>query len=188
MGGDHLWDAVSAIGQVVGAIAVVVSIVYLAIQIRANTRAVRGQAGFEAAHSWAETNEVLGQLPDDVMRLFREAFDADAGRTEAWSEGERHRMSVLFRSLFQKLEGQYFLYVNGSLDAGLWAQRCAIARGMIRSPYMRGWWENERTIRTFSPAFAAAIDAAGDAIDVSRVAYPAGRSSTAPATTPERTS
>lgn len=170
------WEAVSAIGQVVGAVAVVISIVYLAVQIRANTRAVRGQAGFDAAHSWAQTNEVLGQLPDNVLRLFREAFDADADKAAAWSEDEHHRMSVLLRSVLQKLEGQYFLYVNGSLDAGLWTQRCAIARGMIQSPYMRGWWANERAAKTFSPSFIAVIEAAGDAIDISRIAYPAGRS------------
>jgi len=182
------WEAVSAIGQVVGAVAVVVSIVYLALQIRANTRAVRGQAGFEAAHSWAETNEVLGQLPDDQLRLFREAFDADAEHIPTWSEGEHHRLSLLFCSVFQKLEGQHFLYVNGSLDAGLWDQRCAIGRGMIQPPYMRAWWENERAIRTFSTGFVAAIETRGDSIDFSRVAYPAGRSPTVPESTQERTS
>lgn len=172
------WEAVSAIGQVVGAIAVVVSIAYLAIQIRANTRAVRGQAGFEAAHSWAETNEILGQLPEDSLRLFRESFDADPEATSTWTEVEHHRLSLLYRSVFQKLEGQYFLYINGSLDAALWDQRCAVGRGMIEPPYMRAWWDNERAIKTFSPAFVAAIEAAADAIDYSRVAHPAGRSPT----------
>ena len=36
------WDALSAIGQTVGALAVVISLIYLAVQMRQNTRAVRG--------------------------------------------------------------------------------------------------------------------------------------------------
>ena len=35
------WEAVSAIGQVLGALAVVVSLIYLAAQVRQNTRVVR---------------------------------------------------------------------------------------------------------------------------------------------------
>lgn len=182
------WEAISAIGQVLGAVAVVISIVYLAIQIGANTRAVRGQAGFEAAHSWAETNELLGQLPANTLRLLREAFDADPGETATWSEDEHHRISLLYRSVYQKLEGQHHLYVNGSLDAGLWTQRCAVGRGMIQSPYMRSWWENERAVRTFSPAFVAAIEAAEEAVDASRITHPGGRSSTIPGSLHDRPS
>ena len=32
------WDAVAAIGEAVGALAVVVSVIYLALQVRKNTR------------------------------------------------------------------------------------------------------------------------------------------------------
>ena len=46
-----------AIGEVVAAIAVVVSIVYLAAQIRSNTRATKASASFDATHSWATLNE-----------------------------------------------------------------------------------------------------------------------------------
>lgn len=41
MGGDHLWDALGAVGELVGAIAVVATLGYLAVQIRQNTNAVK---------------------------------------------------------------------------------------------------------------------------------------------------
>lgn len=37
------WDAIGAIGEVVGALAVVISLVYLALQIRQNSRQVEEQ-------------------------------------------------------------------------------------------------------------------------------------------------
>ena len=38
------WEAIGAIGEVAGAVAVFASLVYLALQIRQNTRAIRGSA------------------------------------------------------------------------------------------------------------------------------------------------
>ena len=40
-----------AIGEVVGAIAVIVSILYLSIQVRANARTMKATASFDATHS-----------------------------------------------------------------------------------------------------------------------------------------
>ena len=58
------WEAVGAIGEIIGAVAVVVSILYLAAQISSNTRAIRSDAGFEATHSWATTNEICRSFTD----------------------------------------------------------------------------------------------------------------------------
>jgi len=45
------WEAIGAIGEIVGAVAVVVTIGYLAVQIRQNTRSVRDSAFQEVIHS-----------------------------------------------------------------------------------------------------------------------------------------
>ncbi len=38
------WDAIGALGEIAGAVAVFASLVYLALQMRQNTRAIRGRA------------------------------------------------------------------------------------------------------------------------------------------------
>ena len=50
------WEAIGVIAEVVGAVAVIVSLVYLAIQVSSNTRALRATASFDTTHSWATTN------------------------------------------------------------------------------------------------------------------------------------
>ena len=40
MGGDHLWEAIGAVGEIVGAAAVVITLIFLTIQLRQNTRSV----------------------------------------------------------------------------------------------------------------------------------------------------
>src|SRR5512139_1174321 len=152
------WEAIGAIGEIIGAGAVVVSIVYLSIQIRSNTRATRGSASYEAAHSWAQTNEQLAQLPDDVFRMVGGWYRPDIAST--LSDEDHARMTLWNRSILQKLEGQYFLYRYGLLEADLWEQRRATGRGMIDPPHMRAWWENEKKIATFSHQFISTIESA----------------------------
>src|SRR5262249_19785277 len=45
------WEAIGAIGQVVGALAVVISLIYVAREIKSNARASR-LAGMEAGSRW----------------------------------------------------------------------------------------------------------------------------------------
>ena len=47
MGGDHLWDAIGATGEWAGAIAVVATLGYLAVQIRQNASSMRSSAELE---------------------------------------------------------------------------------------------------------------------------------------------
>ena len=150
------WDAIGAIGEMIGAGAVVVSIVYLSIQIRANTRATRGSASYDAAHSWAQTNELLFQTPDATLANARHWLDDEV--RGCLSTDEESRIEVLWRSMYQKLEGQYFLYKYGLLDAELWEYRRRVGRAMLQQAYPRAWWERAIKIGEFSPQFIREIE------------------------------
>jgi hypothetical protein len=82
------WEAVGALGEWIGAFGVVISIVFLAQQVRSNTRALKARAAYDAGIGWAELNEELAQnilfdtntpgsfnFPDDTIRLWQP--DAD---------------------------------------------------------------------------------------------------------------
>jgi hypothetical protein len=150
------WDAIGAIGEIVGALAVVISIAYLAIQIRSNTRATKASAGFEATHSWAASNEQATQMTDGLLEAMNKSFGPEA-RQNDFSDIENIRIGAHFRSLFQKLEGQYYLYQYGYLATDLWKKRSSWARGFIQLPYYKNWWENELKEMVYSDEFVDAI-------------------------------
>jgi hypothetical protein len=160
------WDAVSAIGEIVGAVGMIVSIVYLAHQIRTNTRATRASASFNAMHSWAHTNESLSALSDEaigwVVKLGPDVTPADL------SEVEWVRLTLATRAIVQKLEGQYYLDRYGLLHDGVWEKRRGIVRGMIDLPVLRTWWEGELRQETFTDEFIAALKQ-GVPIDAIRI-------------------
>jgi hypothetical protein len=116
------WEAIGASGESLAAVAVVVSIVYLSIQIRSNTRATEASASFDATHSWALSNELVHQISDGLLLSFQRSYDPEA-QPDEFSPTDRVRMSIHHRSLFQKLEGQYYLHMYGYLEPDVWRKR-----------------------------------------------------------------
>lgn len=151
------WELIGTIAEVIGAVAVIVSILYLALQVNANTRSVRANAGFEAAHSWAISNEILYQASKEDRITFVRAFDP-AESLDSFSEDQRVHISILMRSIFQKLEGQYYLFKYGNLDAGIWDNRKTWAAGALQIPFFKNWWEIEKSQLIFSPEFIEVVE------------------------------
>ncbi len=54
------WDAVGSIAEVVGAVAVLITLIYLAVQTRNNVKVMRSRAIWDAQGSFVEVNEILG--------------------------------------------------------------------------------------------------------------------------------
>lgn len=160
-------EQINYIAQTVAAFAVVGSLIYLAIQTRQaneqtrlNTQALKASAGFEATHSWATLNELVMSLPKDRLAT---ALEANVGKPwDDFSEPDRLWLALLHRALFQKLEGQYFLFKFGSLEPGIWEKRRDWAAGLIKLPFFRQWWEFDKAQNMWTDEFIAAIEAARD--------------------------
>jgi hypothetical protein len=66
------WEALGAIGEIVGAVAVVVTIAYLAVQIRQNTRAVKSSV-FSELQSEVRQQAFSLANDEDLARIWRQA-------------------------------------------------------------------------------------------------------------------
>ncbi len=55
------WDAIGAVGEVVGGVAVIATLLYLAIQIRQNAQSVRNAASLSVNEGLAEINRRLSE-------------------------------------------------------------------------------------------------------------------------------
>lgn len=88
------WEATGAIGEIVGAIAVVVTIGYLAVQIRQNTRTVRASTYDATIRLLNEINLTFGSNPVASSLLLRGSEDY-----LQLDQDERFRYSLLMRSV-----------------------------------------------------------------------------------------
>jgi len=151
------WDAIGAVGEILGAIAVVVSIGYLSIQIRSNTRAMKASGGFDATHSWADINQAAVLWSPEMKSNMVRAMSPDSSWDE-FSAEERFDLTLAHRALFQKLEGQFFLYRYEFLEKDLWSKRGAWAASLIALPFFKEWWRQEKQQHVYTDEFVMAIE------------------------------
>ena len=67
------WDAIGAVGEVAGALAVVITLVYLAKQLRENTSSNRTNSSWSMMHSFNQMHETIvanPQFSDAVQKAF----------------------------------------------------------------------------------------------------------------------
>jgi hypothetical protein len=92
------WDAISAIGEIVGAAAVVITLGYLAIQIRQSTKLANVTAHERAVEYWSAVNE---PLLDPVMA---ELFQKGCESYQSLSSIDRLRFHTLISNMIFSFE------------------------------------------------------------------------------------
>ena len=145
------WEAVSAIGQAVGAVAVVISLVYLAAQIRDNTRATRSATRQSIIDSIVAVNLALPQS-DSLARAFRADVD---GKTL-----EPHEALQLLAHTYAYMrtwENAHFQYRSGMLSDEDWNGFRQNVKALMQVRFYRDFWEREREV--FSQAFRREVTA-----------------------------
>ena len=58
------WEAISAIGQLIGALAVIITIIYLAIQMKQNTAAVATSTYESTMTGFNDINVIVASTPE----------------------------------------------------------------------------------------------------------------------------
>ena len=149
------WDQIGTIAEVVGAIAVVVSLVYLAVQTRDNTRVMRSRATWDAQQSFVEVNETLGDGGFVSDLLYKTLTEPDQ-----LSDKEKYLVQRFYRSWFQRMEAQFALYQSGILDEEIWNLRRGYAKAIFNNPIAKECWEAEKTNSMFTEGFISSIDSA----------------------------
>jgi hypothetical protein len=128
------WEALGAIGEIVGAVAVVVTLGYLAVQIRQNTRSLRAAAVQEVVRSANEWSSL--QVRDAKLSVIFAKGINDYSSLSAEQQAQfSHMLYVAFRNYWvaKELTDQGLIAVNASE-----AYEAAI-RFVFQSPTMLNW-------------------------------------------------
>jgi hypothetical protein len=141
-----------SIGEFIAAIATIATLIYLARQLRANTRAVEADARRAHIHSASGANLAIaqnGELANIVV----------AGLVDFSSLPPADRMRFSFflgevcsgsTSVFDEVEA-------GNVPSSRLENQIEILRQFLRTPGGRQWWSTFKP--TFPPTYAAFIDA-----------------------------
>ena len=116
-------DQLANLGEFLGGLAVLLTLVYLAVQVRQNTHALKRSSArltsvqnSDALRGWAESSEVM-----------IEGFD----RLESMPPAERFRFNLLWIIWMQGLEQTFVDERDGVQDAGFSTPYRLFLRGML---------------------------------------------------------
>lgn len=145
------WEAIGAIGEVLGAAAVVVTLGYLAVQIRQNSQAVKNSAAQSLLSETNESLRVASSSPTTARAVI-------LGQTlfDELSESERAQFITWMFSWMRTTEQAYFQYLQGHIDKEIWEGHRAHHRQLINAPAIKTWWSHRR--RFFSHKFQKYMD------------------------------
>lgn len=128
------WDAVGATAEVVGAIGVLASLIYLAIQIRHNSSSVDSSTEDGVVSGFNEINLVIAADPK-LAALFTMGLENPNGL----GSEEATQFSFLFSSYINQYSRLYILYLKGSFPKDRWETYARELAYLISTPGGAQW-------------------------------------------------
>lgn len=128
------WDAISALAELLGAVGVIVTLLYLSRQVRENTASIRRATTRDALHSIADFNQFVASDPVLVDLFWR-----GSGAPGALSEEEWNRFVSLASTMIRRFELLYLDHESGALASELWLSQASNIRTWMVTPGAQRW-------------------------------------------------
>lgn len=145
------WEAFSAISSAVATLAITMSVIYLAIQVRTSTRATNSQTYQFATQALGEMASIIG-VSKDLSRIYINGM-ADP---ESLDKEEYYQFSYLTVSLFRRYENIFYQWQSGTIDEDFWSGHRNNLLWFYFQPGTQRWWGERRG--GFSDRFRTFLD------------------------------
>ena len=103
------------LAEIIGTTAIVVSLIYVAVQIRQNTRATRLTTAQNISHELRAVTVLLATQPETAEMHLKGV--ANVG---SLTPTEKHRFYILLSALYRVYENAYYQNREGALDPYVW--------------------------------------------------------------------
>lgn len=155
---SNMWpmNRVLQTGELVAAAAVVISVIFVVIEIRQNSEAQIQSTTQAAVSDYIGSLERLVDNPDFTCLYVRAVQDY-----RSLAGAERLRFSGYYMSTYYQLQEMHRLVEEGAIDDDTWSGFHSLLTETTRYPGVRQWWEDRRS--WFSVRFRDYIDALMDA-------------------------
>ena len=128
-------EQLSYIGEIIASFAVVISLIYLAFQVKQNTSSLRMQTVHQLSSHYVEAQASLAHDKDLCEIYHRGVFKFDE-----LDPLEQMRFSFKLASFLRIFDELHFQYGEGSLDRSVWNGMNSVVNDMIRFQGFRAVW------------------------------------------------
>ncbi len=142
------WEALAAIADAIGTAVVVISLIYLSIQVHRQTVETKLATGNELAN---QLNYVYANLSDNAE--LADLFYQGINDFQSLSPGRKIQLSTYFSRLLRVMEGMFYQQRHGRVEATVWSGLDRAIQDFCRYPGIKSWWETRK--HWFSDEFVA---------------------------------
>jgi len=134
-----MFETLGNLGDFVGGIGVIVTVAYLAYQVRQNTNATKSASYQAVVASVSDWSREIG-LDKEAVRVLQ----AGAEDLATLSKEERGQFNLLVVSAVRNFENIHHQYETGAISAGTWEGWSRRIRSFMHQPGVKTWWAHYR--------------------------------------------
>lgn len=123
------------LAEVIAAVGVIVSLLYVATELRQNTRAIR-------AGTFQNMASMTAYLRSDVVNdpTFAAILVKASSEATNLTGVETLRLKSWFAAVLRQFEDLHYQYVDGTLDPGLWKGYDRMIHDSMGTPALQAWY------------------------------------------------
>ena len=144
------WEAIGAVGEIIGALGVILSLIYLASQIGTQNRESRLAAATEWTNQWNEFSVSFAEHPN-----LSEVWIKGIEDMSSLNPSEFVQFSAQCGRFFRTAEGLHDQYEQGRLDVKTWRGLEHTLEDIARLPGVKTWWPTRS--RWYSDGFQSFV-------------------------------
>ena len=141
----------ASIAEVIGAVAIVISLIYVGVQVTDSTQAVRSASANETSAALSSSYIQLG-----TNQQASQVFRAGVSSPESLSQDELFQYIMQLHGLFFEYQAAYYLAQEGTLDVDLQEAMSNTILGVRDQPGFQLYWGQRREL--FKADFREYVD------------------------------
>lgn len=145
------WDALAAIAEIVASVGVIMSLIYLASQIRFQTSESHLSAGHELA---SQLNNCFSGISDNAE--LADIYLRGMVDYSSLDSIEKLRFSTIFSRFMRVLESMHSRHLKNQLDPKIWPGYEKGLRDFFSHPGLQDWWSSRS--HWFTPEFQKLVE------------------------------
>jgi len=144
------WEIISVISELIGAFAVVISLMYLAVQIRSQNKQARLSALHEMSKEFREATAIfVSENMCDILVRANKDYNSI-------SEAESLQLYILVTNLFRAWENAFLENKDGNLDENVWTKLAKDYTQSMGNSAFRHIWELRK--QNYDPYFQTYVE------------------------------
>jgi hypothetical protein len=134
------WDAIAAVGELIGSLTVIITVLYLAVQVKQSSRIAKSVS---TNQSRTAVTDVIGSITSNTDAV--KTYAAGLHDREGLEVHERIRFDLMIYQQLRVIETIFLEFQEGLMPEEVWESQWNGEKAILRTKGGRAAWEAQKT-------------------------------------------